>query len=433
MQLPLSVLGLIEHFFSFCLPTAPLPQPPPKLNPPRLELELRHLHAASHEHIVFSDITPSLASERYSVGTRALRTARPPSFAAIQAARRGDALGFGWEEEDIHGPNVDERETLLTLAKMTSNAYARPGDSGWYDLGGNWNTVCRRPPSHNHLAFPVGWQPGDDGFRGHVFATPDNGTVVLSIKGTSVPFLGGGPTTRKDKLNDNLLFSCCCARVDWSWSTVCGCYRGAPGQRCDQACVERALVDESLFYTVGTNLYNNLTYMFPEANIWLIGHSLGGGLAALLGSTFGAPVVAFEAPGERMAHRRLHLPSPPSLNHITHVYNTADPIPLGTCTGSSSTCGMAGYALESRCHLGNTILYDTVANLSWPVDARSHRIGVLTDTLLAAPWPPAEAQGREVPAPAPEDGCVDCAAWEFGDFPAMKGAGNASAGAECGR
>ena len=50
--------------------------------------------------------------------------------------------------------------------------------------------------------------------------------------------------------------------------------------------------------------------MYPNANIWLTGHSLGGSLAALLGATFGAPVVAFEAPAERMASRRLHLPSP---------------------------------------------------------------------------------------------------------------------------
>jgi putative lipase involved disintegration of autophagic bodies len=58
------------------------------------------------------------------------------------------------------------------------------------------------------------------------------------------------------------------------------------------------------------NLYNNITAMYPDANIWVIGHSLGGALASLLGITFGAPVVAFEPPGERMAAQRLHLPSP---------------------------------------------------------------------------------------------------------------------------
>lgn len=131
---------------------------------------------------------------------------------------------------------------------------------------------------------------------------------------------------RKDKLNDNLLFSCCCARVDWSWTTVCGCYGG--GWKCDKDCVQESLVEDSLFYPVGTvrcynafvheystlmpaqNLYNNLTYMFPDATIWITGHSLGGALAGLLGITFGAPVVAFETPGDRMASRRLHLPQP---------------------------------------------------------------------------------------------------------------------------
>lgn len=110
-------------------------------------------------------------------------------------------------------------------------------------------------PQHTFMEFrqnmPVGYEPDSDGFRGHVFASPDNGTVVLAIKGTSTGFIGGGgPTTRKDKLNDNLLFSCCCARVDWTWTTVCGCYRG--GWKCDQDCVEKALIEDSLFYPIGT-------------------------------------------------------------------------------------------------------------------------------------------------------------------------------------
>jgi hypothetical protein len=52
--------------------------------------------------------------------------------------------------------------------------------------------------------------------------------------------------------------------------------------------------------------------MYPDSNIWVIGHSLGGALASLLGVTFGAPVVAFESPGEKLASSRLHLPTPVS-------------------------------------------------------------------------------------------------------------------------
>ena len=79
------------------------------------------------------------------------------------------------------------------------------------------------------------------------------------------PIGGGGPTQRKDKLNDNLLFSCCCARVGPTWSTVCGCYEGA--KKCDQNCLEKSLVEESLFYSVGIVSSNSLDSMnIPPRN-----------------------------------------------------------------------------------------------------------------------------------------------------------------------
>lgn len=53
-----------------------------------------------------------------------------------------------------------------------------------------------------------------------------------------------------------------------------------------------------------------LQYHYYSPDFLDVGHSLGGGIASLMGVTFGAPVVAFESPGEKMAAARLHLPSP---------------------------------------------------------------------------------------------------------------------------
>ena len=50
--------------------------------------------------------------------------------------------------------------------------------------------------------FPFGWngRHASDGFRGHVFLSTDNSTIVLAIKGTTLQ----GPTSKLDKFNDNL-------------------------------------------------------------------------------------------------------------------------------------------------------------------------------------------------------------------------------------
>jgi len=59
-----------------------------------------------------------------------------------------------------------------------------------------------------------------------------------------------------------------------------------------------------------------------------------------------------------------------------------------------------------RCHLGKSITYDTVSNLSWSVDIRTHSIVNVIDKVLAVPWLPAVDEGREVPEPKEEEDCV---------------------------
>ncbi|KAH7890131.1 Alpha/Beta hydrolase protein [Phlebopus sp. FC_14] len=423
--------------------------------PPQLSFQLLHEHGITNSsRVVFSDVSTSQLMSHtltspadpftYTVDTSPFITHRPSSFAAFHEARLRSLRHAQndvdlWRGVEVLGPDVTRRETLLELAKISSNAYCASRDADWYDIDG-FNATT-----------PIGWEPTDDGLRGHIFVSSDNSTVIITFKGTSAGWItgGGGPTVRKDKLNDNLLFSCCCARVGPTWSTVCGCYKGSG--KCEQECVERSLIDDDLYYSVGVNLYNNITFMYPTANIWIIGHSLGGSVSSLIGATFGAPVVAFEAPAEKLAATRLHLPSPPSTQHITHVIHTADPIAMGTCTGVTSVCGIAGYAMETRCHLGKVALYDTVTKLGWSVDVRTHSILNVINRLLSEEieWDDEPGDGdddkkvavqrgwgwwgsgdegeeeeedkpkkvrRPVPEAREEVDCVDCFNWAYGEW-----------------
>lgn len=213
-----------------------------------LMFQLRHQHAITNSRIIFSNYASSQTftgeETGFTVQTNNARIPRPISHAAFMDARlnhhEGVTPALDWEDWEVPTPDVSKRSTLHQLAKMAFNAYAPDNStaSEWYDLS-EWRSD------------PHGWGPNDDAMRGHVFVADDNSTVVISIKGTSAGWLvgGGGPTVSKDKKNDNLLFSCCCARVGPTWSTVCGCWDG--GYRCDTNCVEDAMKEEGLFYPMG--------------------------------------------------------------------------------------------------------------------------------------------------------------------------------------
>lgn len=319
-----------------------------------------------------------------TVRQRITRAKDPKKYLEVRGQSYREAVcaastELDWEDIDVEAPDVTDRSTVLAFAKMAGLAYQND-TSEWTGEGGFNPTDS------------FGWE--GDGIRGHIFTTHDNDTIVVALKGTSNVFLGGGDTARRDKTNDNLLFSCCCARVSWSWSTVCDCYQGH-GDRCGQTCLERALIEKSLYYPAITDLYNNISYAYPDSQIWITGHSLGGALSSLLGMTFGVPTITFQALGERMAAMRLHLPLPPAQDAdespisalpIVHVYNNADPIATGQCTGAASVCSSFGYALESKCHTGKSIVYDTMGKLGWSQSINAHRINTLIDEVLTEDW-----------------------------------------------
>ncbi|KAH8674080.1 Alpha/Beta hydrolase protein [Xylariales sp. PMI_506] len=322
-----------------------------------------------------------------------------------EARERGyvlSSLPSAWAVDDVPGPNIKDKETVLSMALVASNAYVElPNLPDWEEVGEPFNKSA-----------DFGWE--GDGLRGHIWGDQTNSTIIIGLKGTSPAVFDGEGTTTNDKVNDNLFFSCCCAQQgQWSWHQVCDCATST--YQCNNTCVTQALREENRYYQAARELYSNVTEIYPDANIWVVGHSLGGAVSSLLGLTYGLPVVTFEAVPEALAAGRLGLPVPPHADPqfpqtreytgAYHFGHTADPIYIGTCNGATASCSFAGYAMESACHTGYECTYDTVADKGWRVGIGTHKIrSVINDVIR---------KYDDVPECKFTPECRDCATWKM--------------------
>ncbi|KAI9828052.1 MAG: putative lipase atg15 [Thelocarpon impressellum] len=333
---------------------------------------------------------------------RRMETIEPMLASARQNGFVSTLSPSAWTVDEVAGPNITDKATVLTMARMANDAYtAEPNTEDWEEVGGGFNSTA-----------DFGWQ--GDGLRGHVFTDDGNSTVVIGLKGTSPAVFDGAETTTNDKINDNLFFSCCCAEGFRFWTSVCDCYSGS-AYSCNQTCLVGALTDENRYYRAALDLYSNVTALYPDSTIWFAGHSLGGAVSSLAGLTFGLPVTTFEAPGEALAAARLGLPTPPGsavgapqsreLTGAYHFGHTADPIFMGTCNGATSACYLGGYAMETQCHTGHQCVYDVVQDKGWRVAAGTHRIRFVISDVIEAYDEPAECKTNT--------DCVDCYKWKF--------------------
>ena len=303
-----------------------------------------------------------------------------------------------WTVDDIRAPNASHKRTMLTFARAAANAYVEePWTGEWQEMKGSFN-----------YTEDFGWE--SDGIRGHVFADEKNQTVLIGMKGTTVAVFDGSGSTTNDKLNDNLFFGCCCGEESYMAKKPCSCRTST--YTCNSTCVTQALREKNRYYYAAKQLYYNVTELYPNADVWLAGHSLGGSVASLLGMTFGLPVMTFEAPGEAMAASRLGLPTPPGYrigdhepapsSGTYHFGHNADPLFLGTC---GAACYTGGYAMESVCHSGMECVYNVTGDLGWGSHIVNHGIQTVLHQVL-------EAYNDTAKCEVVTD-CNDCYLWKY--------------------
>jgi len=212
----------------------------------------------------------------------------------------------------------------------------------------------------------------------------------------------------EDKYVDNLMFSCCCARVDISWTPVCGCYMGS--NRCNQTCLEESVAGSEIsYYEEGRAVVGRVRARWPRAQIWFTGHSLGGTIAALMAISYPrTAAVTWESPGGSLYGQRLglHTSSPKELSRFP-IWNyglSSDPVYTGTCNGITTSCYLSGYAMESKCRQGQDCMFEVDVRLP---SINTHRIDWVIENVLMRP----EKYG--MPACNAPVNCTDCEGWTF--------------------
>jgi putative lipase involved disintegration of autophagic bodies len=149
LNLPIALVGYISSYLSSPSSLLPPSSDSDELAP--LTFHLRHRHALTNtSKVIFSDVPESAFApeEGYRIPRRRMKVQRPSSHANFMAARHSRLSGavnasiVEWSEDEVPGPVLEDRHSLLQFAKMAFDTYYPDNTTEWYDVGEDgWSTV----------------------------------------------------------------------------------------------------------------------------------------------------------------------------------------------------------------------------------------------------------------------------------------------------
>jgi lipase ATG15 len=259
---------------------------------------------------------------------------------------------------------------------MSYDAYYNINDSNWINIDYNTTNVTIDANS----------------IKAYLFTDISNNNNVIAIKGTSINLLSmikthiqsiTNSTVRNDRLNDNLYFSCCFYKQNKLFDDyTSNCSNDNTSQNtCSKLCYQESLNYNFNYIHQIITIIDNIKKLidFDNSNVIFTGHSLGGGIASVMGIKYNKPVVTFDSPGIK---HYLDLINLDYINKDTNIYNfghTADSIMHGHC---GTLCKIWGYNIETECHIGNTCIYDSKKKLGYFDSIRYHQLKWIIDRIL---------------------------------------------------
>jgi putative lipase involved disintegration of autophagic bodies len=287
-------------------------------------------------------------------------------------------------------------DNILELAKMANNVYINHEDTRWMNVS---------------LEEVYDMSIKDDSLR--VFLFRGDNTNVIAIKGTSLYWslkrerckredINVLSTYYNDKYNDNLYFSCCYYKQSNLFNKCDSCEEEKRGECCKE-CYKRSENIDDNYLKIGSEIVENIKKKinFDKDEVLFVGHSLGGGVASLLAVKYNKVGVAFQSPGDR--HYMDMIGMDYKDKKVYHFGHDGDPIYTGEC---GSTCYMLGYNIYTKCHIGNTCMYNAKEKLNIGSSLWNHRIGYVIDYIISK-WE------EDMPSCIKELDCNECEDWKY--------------------